>query len=237
MRILILAAGEATRWGNYRGVPKHLVPLCGEPILHRTVRLIGERRPDADVRVVVRDMSDKRYLVPGAKRATARLDPANHDADKFLSSRHLWDPKGRTVLLYGDCFFTDEAMDQILSDEPYEDGWHVYCRFDGSSITGAPGGENWAHVIDPEAHDIYEANLHRITQLRRDGVIWRNGGWEQYRAMCGLPDNRLLDHTDHGHATVIDDWTEDMDTPADWDEWCLRWARATDRPEHLGKAI
>src|SRR5690606_41440083 len=69
---------------------------------------------------------------------------------------------------------------------------------------------------------------------RQDGTIWRNGGWEQYRAMAGLPDDQLLHHADHGHATVIDDWTEDLDYPADWDGWCWRWAHTdpAHRPTH-----
>lgn len=234
-RALIICAGDQTRWDGHLGVPKHLAPLCGEPILHRTVRLA--RQYTDDVRVIVKDMGDERYKVPGSRRAAAKLDPGNHDADKFLSSRHLWSKSGRTVILYGGVFFTDSAMAQIFDPAPVEDGWHVYCRFDGSQITGAPGGENFAHVIDPEAHEAYEAALHRISRLRREGVIWRNGGWEQYRAMCGLPDDQLLTHKNYGHATVIDDWTEDLDLPGDYDMWCWQWAHADPetRPPHLGR--
>lgn len=36
---IVIAAGHATRWGDYRGTPKHLIEVDGEPILHRTVRL------------------------------------------------------------------------------------------------------------------------------------------------------------------------------------------------------
>ena len=43
MRIVILCAGDATRWGGYLGLPKHLVPIHGEPLLHRTVRLLRTR--------------------------------------------------------------------------------------------------------------------------------------------------------------------------------------------------
>ena len=86
MRILILAAGDGTRWNNYRGVPKHLAPLCGEPILHRTVRMITERRPDADVRVIVRDMSDRRYLVAGSKRAKAKLNRFAEEVEALCAS-------------------------------------------------------------------------------------------------------------------------------------------------------
>lgn len=231
-RALIIAAGDGTRWGNHLGVPKHLARLCGEPILHRTVRLAS--RYTDDIVIVVSDLDDTRYDVPPARRELAKLNPANHDADKFLSSRHLWADDRRTIILYGDVFFTDDAMRRIFDSRPHDDGWHAYVRFDASHITGAPGGENFAHVIDPPAHHAYETNLHRIVRLRQDGTIWRNGGWEQYRAMAGLPDDQLLHHADHGHATVIDDWTEDLDYPADWDGWCWRWAHTdpAHRPTH-----
>jgi hypothetical protein len=236
MRILILCAGDATRWGDYLGVPKHLVQLLGEPILHRAVRLINEIRPDADVRVIAKDPFDGQYVVPGARTFKARLNPANHGADKFLSSRHLWDDTGRTVILYGDCFFTRAGMTTILTDAPFEDGWRLFARFDGSSITGSIGGENFAHVIDPDAHEDYEASLHRIAALQTSGVITRCGGWEQYRSMHGVPDDRVLEWWDEhspknprmGHVTEIDDATEDIDFPADFDAWCVHYAQYDD---------
>lgn len=234
MRVLILAAGDATRWGNYLGVPKHLAPLIGEPILHRTVRLIRELAPDADVRIVVKDKRDPLYDVPGSRRYKARLNPGNGDADKFLSSRHLWDPQDRTIVLYGDCFFTREALHTILTAEPV-DGWWFVGRFGQSSFTGCVGGECFAFILDPPGHHRFEAALHRVADLWRDGVIARCGGWETYRALHGLPDDQILEYigTDGsnrnpnlGHCTVVDDWTEDLDAPSDWKNWCWHYAQA-----------
>ena len=34
-----MADGEGKRWGNYLGIPKHLIEIDGEPIIKRTVRL------------------------------------------------------------------------------------------------------------------------------------------------------------------------------------------------------
>lgn len=223
-RAIIIAAGDGTRWGDHLGGPKHLAPLCGERLLHRTVRLAS--RYTGDIRIVVADPDDERYHVPGATVEPAKLNPANRDADKFLSSRHLWAGDRRTVILYGDVWFSDDAMQSIFSLRPYADGWHAYLRFTESAITGTPWGENFAHVIDPVAHDRYEANLHRLVELQRSGKLPRSGGWEQYRAMCGVGDDKLTAHRDYGNATVIDDWTDDFDFPSDWDTWCWKWAHA-----------
>lgn len=225
MRILILAAGEATRWGGYLDTPKHLVRLLGEPILARSIRLIREMRPDADVRIVLRDPSDDRYHLPGATIEQARLDDANGGADKFLSSAHLWDAHGRTVLLYGDCYLTRRAMTAILDESPHEGGWHVVARFNAGTFTGTPWGENFAHVIDPEAQGRYLANLKDLAARYARGEIWRVGGWEQYAMLAGgyLDDPAV----NIGHATDIDDWSDDFDYPDDYNTWCQRYAAAT----------
>ena len=50
-KFVIMAGGQEKRWRRYRGVHKHLIPIDGERILDRTVRLIRERT-DADITIV-----------------------------------------------------------------------------------------------------------------------------------------------------------------------------------------
>jgi len=214
----------------------------GEPILNRSVRLLQEYAPKAEVRVVVPDFKDKRYMVPPSSRTIAKLNPENGDADKFLSSAHLWHPSERTLILYGDLFVTREAVQQMVDpDLVSQDGWWFFARFDGSKITGHQGGECFAYVVDPEGHETFAAACNRVAELWRAGTIKRCGGWETYRALMGLPDDQILRYFSDGlsthnprlgHCTEIDDWTEDMDGPSDWDNWCYRFAKAdpADRP-------
>src|SRR6186713_615623 len=93
-RAIIICAGEASRWRNHRGVPKHLVVIEGERILDRMVRLLKARGVD-DIHVVVK-AAVPAYDVPGATQFPASLDSKNGDADKFLSSKALWNKSGRT---------------------------------------------------------------------------------------------------------------------------------------------
>jgi choline kinase len=88
MRAIIIAAGEATRWGNYLGVPKHLIPIDGEPIAKRTIRLLKDRGV-SDIFLVGLD-SDL-YRLTGSKFYLAKKNPEYAGADKFLSSKELWD--------------------------------------------------------------------------------------------------------------------------------------------------
>lgn len=50
MKYIIMADGEGKRWGNYKGVPKHLITVEGETILERTIRLLrGRGIADEDI--------------------------------------------------------------------------------------------------------------------------------------------------------------------------------------------
>lgn len=234
MRVFILAAGDATRWGNYMGVPKHLVQVNGEPLLHRTVRLIREITPDAEVFTVVK-RSTPLYEVQGATQVRARLHPYLRDADKFASSTHLWSKTSRNVLLYGDCYITTAAMRLILSDEDHEDGWHAFARFGASSFTGTPYGENLAHVVDPEAITAYRQSLTEIPKKTRAAgwVNGRCGGWEQYMNLttgdpCQMSYNA-------GHATHIDDWSDGFDFPHDYDTWMRHYQEASPENKELAR--
>ena len=216
--VIVICAGEATRWGDHRGTPKHLLAPEGERLLDRTVRLAREH--GAGRVLVVSKPGDARYEADGAERVDARLTPSNADADKFLSSRHLWAPDGRTVVLYGDVWFDDEAMALILGDERRQ--WLLWCRPGASQTTGATSGECFAVTFWPEHHAEYEQALHRVASLWRAGLLRRCGGWETYRAMCGRGDRELRTHRMYGRYEVIGGWTEDFDKPLDYERWLDR---------------
>jgi len=219
MRAIIIAAGDATRWKNYLGIPKHLAPVDGEPILPRTVRLLRERNID-DVHVVGPD--DDRYRIPGSVLYIPKKEPENQDADKFLNSRDLWNTEGRTVVFYGDVFFTDSAMDSIVNFPSTE--WTLFCRFNKSKITGTNWGECFAQSFYPKDIESHRENLYYIADLHRRNIISRCGGWEHYRAMQGYREKEVNDHRHRdGKFFQIDDWTEDFDHPSDYDRFMALW--------------
>lgn len=222
MRVIIRCAGDATRWNNYRGFPKHLIPLAGEPILHRTVRLIDEIAPGAEIKVVVKDLSDKRYLVPPSSRTVDKPTPENGDLDKIASTRHLW-ASDRTVLLWGDTWWTRDALTDVLAADL--DTWHSWLRVG----PGGNGGElfafAWPGTANADVSDALDSALaaHHAGDLAHAGHLGYavRGGWALLRSLCGLP---WAKHGPYRNTTRVDDWTEDMDTSCDWDRWCLRWA-------------
>ena len=213
-RIIIPAAGRANRWSDHLGVPKHMIPIDGEPLLERMVRQLLER--DIKDIVIVGPPDDERYNIAGSHLYVPAPPREWGDASKFMNSAQLWNPLGRTIIMYGDVCFTEEAMDTIINYE--ERDWTLFARW-------ARGGECWAMSFFGE--DMIEAyrGLVRIYDLWKEGILRRNGGWEWWRAMVGLPDIMLHKKApvEVGRGVVIEDLTEDFDTPGDYDNWIEEW--------------
>jgi hypothetical protein len=225
-RYLILAAGIGYRWHDHLGVRKHKIILDGEPLIDRTVRQLAERGCDT---FVVARPDTSGYEWPGVATFVPD-DPKITDTqvDTFLSSRSIWNTDGPTVLLYGDIWWSDEAIDAVTEyDGP--DDWHIWYRPGASKITGCGHGEIFAHRFGPSLHAAEEAACLRVHDLYQRGLIpWGNtGGWAIYRAMLGLPDDQIHGYgtPDFDHATLIDDWTDDFDGPYDYIGWYGRRAK------------
>jgi choline kinase len=89
-------------------VPKHLVEIEGEVLLERTVRQFNQYSEDV---IVVGP--DQRYEL-GVPVYTPTAQFGN-EMDKFASSFDMWSD-GRNILVYGDVYFTDEAVAAIMAD-------------------------------------------------------------------------------------------------------------------------
>lgn len=216
--VIIMCAGEASRWDNYQDTPKHLVVLEGESLLNRTVRLIHEykTRP-VDVYVVVKDLNDERYHIPYSTPALARFNEDNKGVDKFLSSQNLWNQKGKTVVLYGDVWFSDECIKHIMENESHE--WLLYARPRGSRYTGCNWKECFGQVFwDEHIQEHIDGFTRVLENFEKSG---RASGWEHYYYMCGMGlVNEGSDLViDTNKMVVIDDFTDDFDFPIDYDRW------------------
>lgn len=214
-RALILAAGEMTRWGNHLGVPKHLIPIQGEPLIHRTQRMLAERGVD-DVRVVAQPERSG-YLWEG----NTLVDPIWVDRDwqqEQESSRHAWATDATTLILYGDVYFSPELMDRITADPA--DTWRVYARWGPSEVTGRKWGEMFGWVIPPHEHTTIDASRDAAIHARQAGVTARCLGWEVYRHAVGFGWHQH--EREDVHGAEHSDASDDFDYPGDWDEWVRR---------------
>jgi hypothetical protein len=205
VRVIIACAGSGAKWGNHTGVPRHLVLVDGEPLLHRTVRQAAAY--SADVRITSPD--DGRYVLPGTVRHVIHGQHLN----EYASSRHLWSGVGRTVLLYGDVYYTDEAMAAVCG----YDGrlWRMFGRAGPSVLTGTPWGEVFAGSWLPSHHGMLDQHMHLVALAYASGHIRRFTAWELLRS---VQRTSLREHVvDPVWFGEIDDLTDDFDVPADYD--------------------
>lgn len=219
MRVVIIADGSGARWGNHLGIPKHLVEVDGEPIIYRAQRLFAAA--GCEVLVVA---SDPRYATEHGRLVDANHDYARWlDGDKFASSAHHWHPKDRTIVVYGDVYFTEAAVQTITTHEGRD--WTLFGRFGPSIITGSKHAEIFAISLHPAHHAEMLAALEHVSDLARRQVIDRCGGWELYRAMNGLRESECRHRSPQpmlARHVVIDDWTEDFDRPHDYHAFMAR---------------
>ena len=211
MRIIIPCAGTALRWGDYLGKPKHLITIEGEVLLKRTIR---QFRHSGHIFVVG---LDARYDLPDSTLYVPRLYSDNLDADKVLSSVDLWSKTDRTLLLFGDVWFSTDAVETIVSWPVH--GVRFFGRENPSSITGSPWGELFGVSFWPDNHDSMNAHVAEALEAHRAGQTNRSSLWEIYRASQAID---LNTHQVDGGFTEINDWTDDFDFPIDYDKWISR---------------
>lgn len=208
MRAIILAGGKSERWANHLGIRKHLLLVDGETLLDRMVRLLRER-----------DVTDIHLVGPyEIEGAQSHRDDSDDGIDGRLASRRWWCHHRRTVILMGDVWYSDAAMDAIVG---HRQNPCLFARFGRSDLTGKGYGEIWANSFMPQHQEAHAGSLSRVLLLHRRHRIKRAGLWESYMLDHGklLPRPRLANH---GQAVEIDDWTEDFDYPEDWDRWVER---------------
>ena len=206
-RFLLLAAGDETRWDNYMGVHKHLVEVNGERLLDRTIRLIHERM-DAEILTLAKH--------PEYENDMAMLVcPSDLKNGGAVASIEFWATENRTTVLFGDIYFTEDAMDKICAiDEPSR------CQFIGRSKAskhhGCPYEEQFGFSLLPEHQEEVSAAIEHVKQALQSGVIKGCTGWATYRHLHGLP---LRKHKIRGDFVEIDDFTDDFDFPIDYERW------------------
>lgn len=217
-RALIIAGGEGTRWNNYLGIPKHLLTIDGQTLIERIVKQLKENGIN-DIYIVGPD--DDRYKINNSKLVQPKTYYKNLDSDKMLSSMDLWSLTSRTMILFGDTFFTNKAIKKIIDFKKMQ--FTVYARFNPSLYTKKRYGEIFAQSFYPiHIQNHYETLLY-ISQLHLDNIINRSAAWEHYRAISGARGERVGIHRQYKNAIIIDDFTDDFDGPSDYDRFLKRY--------------
>jgi CTP:phosphocholine cytidylyltransferase-like protein len=205
-RVIIAAGGEAIRWGNYNGTPKHLIEIEGEILLNRTVRQFKKYTDDI---IIIARTND--YLINDA-RLEKPIDGEWYDFGKIYSSHHLWS-NDETIIIFGDVYFTDKAVEKIMN---FVGEYKFFLRKSGSKLTGKKYAEIFGLYFSNKMKDNIKKSLEYLIDKKQDGV----GAWQLYFHMHGINHIRQIGKpVSCGGYIEIDDWTEDFDKPKDFIVW------------------
>ena len=216
---IITIAGDGARWALMHGVRKHMVAIAGEPNLLRTIRLIKEFDPSAQIIVGCNmDFFPKELDELDIVTYDGRSYLKGTEADRYFASMPFWSPNGRTTLIWGDVFFTKAALKTVCAPK---DTWHRYGR-PGAGLYKSYG-EEFAIDFYPEHCELVRRSSALVEDISLRTSIQLFGA--VYLAMLGKQSNTIINDStsgrkpNYGHMIEIDDLTDDFDFPSDYERF------------------
>lgn len=215
--VIILCAGEASRWNSYMGIrQKHLISVEGEVLLERTLNQVLKQSPKK-ITVLIKAGDNELYQkYCSGKAELVEIRPpqeAETPAWKYLSSENYWNKNGITISLLGDVWFSDQAIERIFQDDVND--WLAFGRTGKSEFTGCPYGEIFSQKFSNL--DKHLQSLKLLNDLYLAGLCNAHAsGW----ALCQvISDEDPNIRTAGNNFVEIDDFTEDFDFAEDYERW------------------
>lgn len=194
MRYIIMADGKGRRWQNYMGLDKHCIPIDGETIMERTVRLLHES--DAEAEVIITSHNEA-LSVKGAER----YEPKNNvlEIDRFTSELIA----DNVCFLYGDVFYAEETISRIVNDTSEEAALFF-------------GNEKSICAVLVRDGALFASLVGEIRSRFLSGEISECKGWQVYHLYASLP----LESRDIGeHFVNVSNLTCDFNAPEDYEQF------------------
>ena len=191
MRYIIMADGKGRRWKNYMGLDKHDISIGGETLMERTVRLLHDYDPDAEVIIT---SHNENVNIHGA----TRYEPLNNvlEIDRF--TRELI--ADNVCFLYGDVYYTEDALSAAV-----ENRGRYPLLFIGSKSSICA-----VLVRDSKR---FEECYNEVRKSYLEGRIKECKGWQVYHSYASLP----LEGREIGEAYLtVDGFTRDFNSPEDY---------------------
>lgn len=189
LNILLLCGGDQIRLGDL-GYPKQLIPVAGEPLLHRTVRLCRELELPAHIGLIGRQgVFTETCLRLGISEWIVESRPMLQNIELTLRAQGL----ERATVLLGDVCWSRALLRAFLSAS-LERPTLSCARLGPSPVTGKTYGEHFglSCTLD-DLRRLDARRFYRIEDAARTNVF----GAE--RRLVAPPG----------------DFTEDIDTPGD----------------------
>lgn len=189
MKYIIMADGKERRWNNHQGIHKWQIRIDDKTLLERTCWLLHQREPNALIYIT---SHDPQLNIEG----TIRHEPLNNvlEVDRFTAELIESD----VCFLYGDVFYSDEALDKILSEKTDK----VLAFGNRRSIIAMK-------VADAQ---LFREHIQNVRNLYLNHQIQECIGWEVYHSI----QNMELEGRAIGDGYIlIEDESRDFNTPQD----------------------
>lgn len=203
MKYIIMCGGTYKKWET----PRHMLPINGEPIVGRTIRLLAENGIE-DIAISSDNPTFEQFGVPVLKHdntmvVNEALNVSGYWVDAFY-------PTDEPVCyLFGDVVYSPEAIKTIVGTETDD------IEFFASSPPFAPEYiKPWAEpfALKVENTDHLKHAVCITKQYADMGLFYRHPiMWELWQVIQATP----LNHIDYGNYTVINDYTCDVDCAED----------------------
>lgn len=203
MKYIIMCGGTYKKWET----PRQMLPINGEPIVERTIRLLAENGIE-DIAISSNDPIFEQLGVPVLKHnnsmvVSKTLNVSGYWVDAFY-------PTDEPVCyLFGDVVYSPEAIKTIVGTETDD------IEFFASSPPFAPEYiKPWAEpfALKVENTDHLKHAVCITKQCADMGLFYRHPiMWELWQVIQATP----LNHIDYGNYTAINDYTCDVDCAED----------------------
>ena len=191
MKYIIMADGEGKRWKNYNGLPKHLIPVDGEPIIKRTIDQIRSIDDRGDIIITSHNES---YEFEGAKRYEPE---SNHlEIDRFTEELI----EDNICCLYGDTYDTDRCLCRISEEDCGQLSFF--------------GNEKSIVAVKIRCGEEFRKHKNIVRDLYIQGKIDNCIGWQVYQSYAGLEIGN--DKKIGKYFINISQETFDINTPEDY---------------------
>ena len=184
-------------------IPRHLIKIKGETLIERTARLLKENGvSDEDIEI----MTDSDYF----DGLGIRVRKVTYDDNLWLSAFAFIYFNEPTCYIFGDVFFSPEAIRTILNTETDDIEFFASAPpFDSRYLKR--WAEPFAFKVVRKYH--FARSLKDTKELYEDYNAFKREpiAWELWQVIKRTPLN-IIDYTNY---TVINDYTCDIDEPKD----------------------
>lgn len=203
MRYIIMCGGTYKKWQT----PRQLIPVDGEPIVARTIRLLREAGIE-DIAISSNNDVFEQFGVP-VLRHENNYNAAGYNDFTGYWCEAFYPTDEPTCYIFGDVYFSPEAIRKIVGTDTDD------IEFFASAPPFAPEypkiwAEPFALKVRNTEHLKHAINL---TKFYSDQGLFNRKPimWELWQVIQGAP----LNYIDYKSYTAINDYTCDVDDPTE----------------------